>query len=280
MTDYVVLDVFTDRPFGGNPLAVIPDAAGLSDEAMQLIAREFGFSETTFVFPPEDPASTARVRIFTPMSELPFAGHPTIGTAVALADRGAPPDMILELGVGPVESHAVAGHARFTTRHPVSRHGEPDAELVAACAGLAASEIAAPPVVVSVGLPFVMVELASVEALASARPETDAFRRAAERYLEAIGDFNLYLYVRDGASIRARAFAPLAGIPEDPATGSAAAALAAHLAEADGAGKYFFTQGVEMGRPSRIEVAVDGGAITVAGQAVTVMRGVLAATAP
>lgn len=276
MTDYVVLDVFTDRAFGGNPLAVIPDAGTLSEEALQPIAREFGFSETTFVYPPRDPTNTARVRIFTPVAEIPFAGHPTIGTAIALAGRGAGPGMVLELGVGPVEAHAASGHARFTTRHPLSRHGEPDAGLVAARAGLGEAEIAAKPVIASVGLPFVMVELTSIDALARARPEPDAFRRAQERYGDGLSSFDLYLYVRHGGEIRARMFGPLDGIPEDPATGSAAAALAAHLADAEGgAGRFVITQGVEMGRPSRIEVGVADGAVTVAGQAVEVMRGTL-----
>ena len=280
MTEFVVLDVFTDRPFGGNPLAVIPDAARLSEGALQKIAREFNFSEATFVYPPDDKAHTARVRIFTPAAEIPFAGHPTIGTAVALAKMGAGPDMVLELGVGPIQAHAVGGSARFTTRHPLSRHGEPDAGLVAACVGLDVSDLASPPMVASVGLPFVMVELASSDALARATAEIGAFRHAQQRYEGEVSDFDLYLYVRDDERIRARMFGPLHGIPEDPATGSAAAALAAHLADAEGGtGRFSITQGVEMGRPSLIEVGVSDGAITVAGQAVEVMRGTLSAAA-
>jgi trans-2,3-dihydro-3-hydroxyanthranilate isomerase len=281
MTDYVVLDVFTDRPFSGNPLAVILEAAALPEEALQPIAREFGFSETTFVYPPQDLVNTARVRIFTPLAEIPFAGHPTIGTAVALAARGAPSEMVLELGVGPVEAHAVGGHARFTTRHPLTRLGAPDPALAAACTGLAVSDFAVPLVIASVGLPFVLAEVTNVEALASARVQTDAFRRADERHGKEAGGFNLYLYVRDGAEIRARLFAPLHGIVEDPATGSAAAALSAHLADLEGGtARFSITQGVEMGRPSRIEVAVERGAITVAGEAVEVMRGTLTAVKP
>lgn len=275
MTDYVVLDVFTEVPFGGNPLAVIPDASGLPEAALQKVAREFNFSESTFVFPPTDADHTARVRIFTPASELPFAGHPTIGTAVALARQGLGPDMVFELGVGPINVHATGGSARFTTRHPLSRVEGLDPALVAACAGLGASEIAVPPVVASVGLPFVLAEIENVEALAAATPDVGAFRRAQE----ANGfPGSLYLYVRDGAQIRARMFAPPHGILEDPATGSAASALAAHLAEAQGGTAQFsISQGVEMGRPSLIEVAVEDGAITVSGRAVEVMRGTLTA---
>jgi trans-2,3-dihydro-3-hydroxyanthranilate isomerase len=276
MTEYVVLDVFTDRPFGGNPLAVIPDASGLAEDVLQKVAREFNFSETTFVLPPADPSHTARVRIFTPTSELPFAGHPVIGTAVALAARGAGPGMVLELGVGPVEVHAVGGSVRFTTRRGLTRLAEPDPELVADCLGLDPSDLATPPVIASIGLPVVLVELASVEALIAAAPNMASFRRAADRYASDVAGFGLYLYVREGQHLRARMFAPLLGIAEDPATGSAAATLAAHLAEGeDGAAQYSLTQGVEMGRPSRIEVAVSGGAITVAGQAVEMMRGTL-----
>lgn len=274
MTEYVVLDVFTDRAFSGNPLAVVPDAAALPESVLQAIAREFGFSETTFVYPPQDPANTARVRIFTPAAEIPFAGHPTIGTAVALAARGAAGEMTLELGIGPVGAHAVGGHARFTSRRPLTRHDAPDEALAAACIGLAASDLAGPPIVASAGLPFVLVELSGPTALAAASADITAFRNGLENFGPDIGSF--YLYVRNGAEIRARMFAPLNGIPEDPATGSAAAALAAHLADADGGpGQFAITQGVEMGRPSRIEVAVADGAITVAGQTVEVMRGTL-----
>jgi trans-2,3-dihydro-3-hydroxyanthranilate isomerase len=277
MTAYVVLDVFTDRPFGGNPLAVIPDAASLPDGALQQIAREFNFSETTFVYPPDDPAHTARVRIFTPTSELPFAGHPTIGTAIALANRGAGPDMALELGVGPIEAHASQGLARFTTRTPLSRLGQPDPGLVAACAGLEVSDLRAdaPPVIASVGVPFLLVAVAEAETLARAAPDVAALRRVGAENPSIANGF-LYLYARKGTEVRARMFAPLEGIPEDPATGSAAAALGAHLADLEGGSVDLdITQGVEMGRPSRIEIGVRGDAITVFGKAVEVMHGKL-----
>jgi trans-2,3-dihydro-3-hydroxyanthranilate isomerase len=279
MTGYVVLDVFTDRPFGGNPLAVIPDATTLAEVSLQSIAREFNFSETTFVYPPSDAANTASVRIFTPTAEILFAGHPTIGTAVALANRGASSDMILELGVGAIEAHAVDGAARFVTKHPLSRFGHPDPGLVAACASLQSSALnaAATPVMASVGLPFILAQLTDTEALATAAPDMESFRmlRDATDGAEVTA---VYLFVRKGTAVRARMFAPLDGVPEDPATGSAAAALAAHLADLEGGSiDLIVSQGAEMGRPSRIDVNVRGDAITVSGRAVEVMHGTLAA---
>ncbi len=280
MTEYVVLDVFTDRVFGGNPLAVFPDASGLPEDALQKIAREFNFSETTFVYPAEDPGTTARVRIFTPTGEIPFAGHPTIGTAIALAGLGHGPDMTFELGVGPIPVRATDNHAEFTTRHPLSRDEGPDSSLVAACVGLAPGDLSGPPVVASVGLPFILAEVASRDALARAAPAGDRFRqlRAA-----AAGDAitAIYLFVRGGNDVSARMFAPLDGVAEDPATGSAAAALAAHLADLEGGViDLIVSQGVEMGRPSLIDVAVRGPAVTVAGRAVEVMRGTLILSLP
>ena len=280
MTDYVVLDVFTDRAFGGNPLAVITDATDLAEELLQKIAREFNFSETTFVYPSDDPKSTARVRIFTPTAEIPFAGHPTVGTAVALAAMGRGPEMMLELGVGAIPARAADGRGEFTTSHPLSRRDGPDASLVAACAGLVADDLVGLPLVASVGLPFILVQLKSIEVLARADPVTDRFRElraaAKEDAITAI-----YLFVRDGSEVRTRMFAPLDGVPEDPATGSAAAALAAHLANLKGGTiDLVVAQGIEMGRPSRIEVSVRGRAITVAGQAVEVMRGTLSLPPP
>ncbi len=173
MAGYVVLDVFTDTAFGGNPLAVFPDASGLPEQMLQSIAREFNFSETTFVLPAVAADHTARVRIFTPGSELAFAGHPTIGTAVALANRGAGPDMVLELGVGPIPARAEGGAARFTTRHPLSTTGEVEPAVVAACVGLETADIhlaAHWPVVASVGGAFVLAEVRDADALARAVP--------------------------------------------------------------------------------------------------------------
>ena len=281
MTDFLIYDVFTDRAFGGNPLAVIPDATGLPEERLQKIAREFNFSETTFVFPPEDPAHTARVRIFTPTQEVPFAGHPLIGTAVALNDLGRGGAMVLELGVGPIAAEAEAGRARFTTTQPLERGGAPAPEDVAACVGLAPSEIRTDrmaPIQAGLGLEMAFAELSGREALSRAQPNTDAFRTTAARYPTKL-DFALMVYVREEAMIHARMFAPLDNIPEDPATGSAAAALSALLAEADGTpGRFTIHQGEDMGRPSRIEteVALDAGrtaSVTVSGSAVRVAEG-------
>jgi trans-2,3-dihydro-3-hydroxyanthranilate isomerase len=276
MTQFLVYDVFTETPFGGNPLAVIPDAERLEEGLLQKIAREFNFSETTFVYPPDDPAHTARVRIFTPTQEVPFAGHPTIGTAIALHDLGRPGEMVLELGVGPIPCTAAAGAARFRTTRPLERLHEPDAGSVAACLGIAAADIRTDrvqPVMASVGLPFVFAELADLAALARCAPVTYAFRVAEARY-PAPFDFAVAAYVRDGARVRMRMFAPLDNIPEDPATGSAAAALGALLAEADGAPVTLdIAQGVEMGRPSRIGIEADGQGVTVSGAARRTMEG-------
>jgi trans-2,3-dihydro-3-hydroxyanthranilate isomerase len=276
MTGYIVYDVFTDAPFGGNPLAVIPDAAGLAEGLFQKIAREFNFSETVFVLPPKDPAHTARLRIFTPTQEVPFAGHPTIGAAVALNDEGGPAEMVLELGVGPIACTAGAGAARFVTTRPLERLYAPEAAVVADCLGIGPDDIrstAHAPVTASVGLPFVLVELADLAALGRCAPVTAAFRVAGARYPSAF-DFAVAAYVRDEDRIRMRMFAPLDDIPEDPATGSAAAALGAHLADlAGGAVTLDVHQGVEMGRPSRIRVEAGPAGVAVAGQARRIMEG-------
>jgi trans-2,3-dihydro-3-hydroxyanthranilate isomerase len=278
MTDYLVYDVFTDVPFGGNPLAVIPDAAGLDEALLQNIAREFNFSETTFVYPPADPAHTARVRIFTPTQEVPFAGHPTIGTAIALRALGRPAEMVLELGVGPIPCTADGGTARFVTRRPLQRLHEVDAGTVATALGLDPSDIATArhaPVMASVGLSFVFAELAGAEALARAAPVVDGFRAGQRRYPSPF-DFAVAPYVRDGGRVRMRMFAPLDNIPEDPATGSAAAALGALLAQIEGAPVTLdITQGIEMGRPSRIGVTAGPEGVAVSGSARKVMEGLL-----
>ena len=141
MTDYIVLDVFTDTPFGGNPLAVIPDATGLPEAELQKIAREFNFSETVFLYPPEEPADTARLRIFTPTMEIPFAGHPTIGAAIALAQQGHGPAMRLALGVGPLTARATPTEASFDTSVPLDILAQPSPALVARALGLPESAI-------------------------------------------------------------------------------------------------------------------------------------------
>lgn len=268
MTRYLTFDVFTDRRFGGNPLAVFPEATGLPEGDLQRIAREFNYSETTFVYPPADPAHTARVRIFTPTQEVPFAGHPTIGTAIALARAGLGPDMVLELGVGPIGVRATQAEAAFTARQPLEIVGHPTPELAARCLSLDPGRIVGQPVQASLGLPFVLTEVADRAALAACRPVTDVFREGAELHPTEL-DFAVYAWCRHGAGIAARMFAPLDDIPEDPATGSAAATLARHL----GPGRYEIAQGEDMGRPSRIAAEATGDSVTIEGRAVPVMEG-------
>ncbi|MEM9971907.1 MAG: PhzF family phenazine biosynthesis protein [Pseudomonadota bacterium] len=278
MTDFVVYDVFTDAPFGGNPLAVIPDARRLAEGDLMRITREFNFSETTFVYPSE--SCDARVRIFTPGSELAFAGHPTVGTAVALAALGrAPSEMVLELGVGPIPVTVNGTHARFETRVPLEVGEAPGVAEVAACLGLPEDAIKTAnhaPVSAGLGTDFVLVEIADRAALLAAAPSLDDFRRVEDRGAMRLG---IFLYVRAGDAIDARMFAPLGGIMEDPATGSASAALAAYLGRLDGTSQTFsIRQGVDMGRPSAItaEVVVAGGTpemVAISGNAVRVMEG-------
>lgn len=292
MRDYLILDVFADRPLAGNPLAVIPDARGLDASAMQDLAREFNLSETVFLWPPATPGGPVPARIFTPGREVPFAGHPTVGAGVALALAGQGPDIVLDLPVGPVSVQATAapardmgaGHARVTRAGRLERIHTLDATTVAACVGLppdAVAQTTHPPVSVSFGLPFAVAELADIAALAAARPDTARFEAAQARWPSGF-DFATYLYVRDGDAVQARMFAPLDGIPEDPATGSAAAALVALLAETLGQDRQItIAQGVEMGRPSRILAGarLQAGAvaaITLAGDAVVMARGQIA----
>jgi trans-2,3-dihydro-3-hydroxyanthranilate isomerase len=298
---YQTVDVFTDTHFGGNPLAVIPDARGLSATLMQRIAAEFNYSETTFVLPPARPDHTAAVRIFTPTTEVPFAGHPNVGTAYVLARQGTVferpvgDEMRFEerAGVVAVEvlraEGAVAG-AGVSAPQPLSLGLEIPAGVVAACAGLDPADIALAthaPRQVSVGLQFAVAELASREALARARPNPAHFVAADRDFAGAEGVFALFLYVPLDAAqttLAARMFAPLDNILEDPATGSASAALAAFRASLaprpDGAQTTVILQGEDMGRPSRIEAVVETVAgrttrVSVRGSCVPVMRGVL-----
>jgi len=289
---FVTVDVFTDRRFGGNPLAVFPDARGLSDADMQSLAAEFNLSETTFVLPPEDPANTARVRIFNRTAEMPFAGHPNVGTGWVLAQEGRDRGGVLlfEEIAGLVEVRVdrdgggAATGATIAAPQPLSLGPEMPAELLAGCVGLRPAEVAVAahrPVVASVGNSFVVAEV-SGEALSRAVPDIARFRRAAAEFT-ALGPDRLpvYLYARDGggARLRARMFSPLSGTVEDPATGSAATPLAALLLSLSGGadGRYEIEQGVEMGRPSLLRVAArraaEGIRATVGGGCVPVLRG-------
>jgi trans-2,3-dihydro-3-hydroxyanthranilate isomerase len=291
MTTYsfVTVDVFTDRRFGGNQLAVFPDARGLTDAQMQSLAAEFNLSETTFVLPPADPANTARVRIFNRKHEMPFAGHPNVGTGCVLAAQGRDKGgaLLFEEIAGLVEVRierdgggAVAG-ATIAAPQPLSLGLQLPADLIAACAGLAAGDIvtaAHAPVVATVGNPFVLAEVNGA-ALTRATPVIDAFRQGLAQFPALNGRLSLYLYARDGARVRARMFAPIAGTVEDPATGSAATPLAAMLLSQGKAesGSWDIVQGVEMGRPSLLRATArrgtDGIRATVGGGCVPVLRG-------
>ncbi|MCG3267567.1 PhzF family phenazine biosynthesis protein [Yoonia sp. I 8.24] len=279
MTDYLVYDVFTQSRFGGNQLAVIPDARAIPEGDLQQIAREFNFSETTFVYPPNDPAHTAKVRIFTPTMEIAFAGHPTIGTAIALRDQGHSGEMVLELGVGPIPCSFAGDTASFVTSAALERISLPDVALVAAALGLPETAIDTTthlPVQASLGLTFVIVALDSADSLAACAPNLDAIREGAQKHPASL-DFAIYAYVREGGQIDARMFAALDKIPEDPATGSAAATLAALLTEVlDAPQNLTITQGVKMGRPSLITATTQNqrpAPVTISGTAVRVMEG-------
>lgn len=292
---YITVDVFTDRAFGGNPLAVVLDAGGLSTAQMQAIAREFNYSETTFVLPPRDAANDAQVRIFTVNSEIPFAGHPNVGTAFVLASRAAKPPARLKFeegaGLVPVEilqeASRVTG-AELTAPQGLSKLSQFSVEQAASCLSLSAADIKIdrhPPRIFSVGLPFLMVEVASREALSRARPDAAAFARA----FPCDGSDAVYLYTRDvppaekPLDLQARMFFPgSSSLTEDPATGSATVAAAAMLAglasERDGELKLRIGQGVDMGRPSLLltRVVKENGAVVsahVGGGCVPMMEG-------
>ena len=286
--EFVTTDVFTSRRFGGNPLAVFPDARGLSTDQMQALAREWNYSETTFVLPPDDPAHTARVRIFVPTSEIPFAGHPNVGTALVLAARmdARPAAMVFEELAGLVHIALTVRDgeqmATLEAPQPLQLGPEVPPDLVAACLGLRPGQVLTGthrPVVASCGLGFAVVEVAA-DALGAVTADTAAFRRALAQAPSRDGGFSLLAYSRNGGAVRARMFAPLAGIPEDPATGSAACALAALLLHAGSGDAHRLTihQGVEMGRPSVLHAharrGTDGVRAGVGGGAITVFRGV------
>lgn len=290
---YVTMDVFTQRVFGGNPLAVVLDARGLTTAQMQSIATEFNYSETTFLLPPRDPRHTAHVRIFTSRTEVPFAGHPNVGTAVALAHelqaRGVPPvdEFIFEEAAGLVpvrlirEGGSVVG-AEFRAPESLSVRAEVSVADAARCLSLSPAEISTlvhPPRVVSVGLAFLVAEVVSLQALGRARPDVQAHQQV----LPPAGTDAVFAYQRDrnATSLRARMFAPLDATVEDPATGSASAATLAWLAQlaaGDGEVAWRIDQGVEMGRPSLIlgrTIRQPGNpvAVHIGGQAVHVMQG-------
>ncbi|MFL6975221.1 MAG: PhzF family phenazine biosynthesis protein [Xanthobacteraceae bacterium] len=271
MRRFVILDVFTRQPLAGNPLAVVLDAEGLDDARMQAIAREFNLSETVFVLPPDSDRQRARLRIFTPARELPFAGHPTVGAAVLLALEGGVTGAAafgLEETVGTVPcvvdiEGEGAGYARFRVPRLPEIWGEGRADAEAAWAlGLDPQDIGFDrhrPSRHSAGVPFDFVPVRSLDAIARARPNAEAFAQVFG------GDHSaVYVYTREtvdaGHHFHARMFAPHLGLGEDPATGSAAAAFAGALMQyeplGDGEHSFVIEQGYEMGRPSEIDLQI------------------------
>ena len=264
---YYICDVFTETRFGGNQLAVLPQAVGLSTQQMQEIAREFNFSETTFVFPARA-GHTRHVRIFTPAREIPFAGHPNVGTAFVLASAGEFGEIKSSLtvtfeeegglvSVTILEAGGKVKSCELTAPQSLSFGKTLPVELVAAAISIDSKEIVTKthgPQVASVGLPFIMVELRDRSVLERARINMGGFEALAAQ--DVMPDVYFYTRGTDGFDIRARMFAPLSGVPEDPATGSANCALAGLLAhysqDPNGSFSWRIAQGVEMGRPSTL----------------------------
>ena len=295
---FQTVDVFTGTQFVGNPLAVILNAEGLSTGQMQAIAAEFNLAETTFVLPPKDPAHTAEVRIFTPRSEMPFAGHPNVGTAFVLARAGASygrpvsGDRVLfeeKAGLVAIEilrDGATAVGSKLASPQPLSIGVEVASELVASACGISLADIETAhhrPRIASCGAPFILAELTSRTALIGASPNSDVFRLEVSK--QPATSILLYTQVDEGdIDIRARMFAPHHGIPEDPATGSANVALIGLLAslrpETNLVLSKTIAQGVEMGRPSILQAEAEkqNGTVTatrIGGRCVPVMSGTI-----
>ncbi len=298
---YVHLDVFTDQPFTGNQLAVFLDAAGIDERRMQRIANELALPETTFVLPPEAPGTDARVRIFTPSLELPMAGSPTVGTTFALAGAGrlraGADKAVLGLNIGPTTVGLEWGpsalrFAWMTQPLPTSGPIIADTVAVAAAIGVQPSDLAGgdlPVEVASSGVPFVYVPLnsrAAVDAASLDRAKLCALLRAVN-----LEELPVFVFspeaANDEATAYSRMFAPVLGIPEDPATGGASGPLGAYLLQhnavsADTASRLVSLQGVRMGRPSRIHIALSIHAgvleeVRVGGEAVVVGTGTVRA---
>jgi trans-2,3-dihydro-3-hydroxyanthranilate isomerase len=279
---YEIVDVFTDRPFTGNPLAVVFDADSLATEQLQALAREFNLAETVFVLPPTVAEATYRARIFTPERELPFAGHPSVGAAVTVCrQRGDGPGPILqECGAG-LLSIAVYGDGRATLTGAAPTVGEPvDPTNLLAVAGLTAEDFAGPaPRVAGTGLEFAFL---AVVADAVARSALDAAAAKATGFDQV----SVFSWDPGARAAHARVFVPGAGVPEDPATGSAALGLgvwlvASGLLPPDGESRYTVRQGIELHRPSTLDCTVtarDGMAVsaTVTGHVVPVATGRIA----
>ncbi len=280
---YHRVDVFTDRAFGGNPLAVFPNGRGISGETMQSIAKEFNLSETTFVLPPDDPKHDYRVRIFTPANELPMAGHPTVGTSFVLAREhmiertGEQTTITLEEGVGPVPvriefENGEPVYAEMTQPLPKFGPRFDDRAAVAEMLSLDANDVdeALPVEVVSCGVPFLYVPLRSLDAARRARPRADVMERA----LAGVVPPEVFVFTREveheGSTVHSRMFAPTLGILEDPATGAASGPLGCYLVRyglipCDGAAETVSEQGIEMGRPSFIKIRIEKNAGEISG---------------
>jgi trans-2,3-dihydro-3-hydroxyanthranilate isomerase len=280
---YLTADVFTDRRFGGNQLAVFPDARQINSDLMPRIAQEFNYSETTFVLPPDDPSHTAKVRIFTPGGELQFAGHPTVGTAHVLASigiiklTGDETRIVLEEGVGPVAVtiRAKNGRPEFAqltaAKLPETGPPPPSADTLAEMLSLKSGDVldgGMKAAALSCGTPFLFVPVRDRATVGRARIKRDVWESALGGYVTK----EVFVFAMDAEhadnDVRARMFAPSIGVPEDPATGSACVALAGYLAERDartqGTLRWIVEQGFEMGRPSILEIEADKkqGAVT------------------
>jgi len=299
---FYTLDVFTDRAFGGNPLAFFPDATKIPETALQSIALELNLSETVFVYPPADPKHTRRVRIFTPVFEMPFAGHPTVGCAFALAALGEIPldgetRIVLEEGVGPVPVLIRGAFKKPTfaqlsvAKLPETGPPPPGRTHLAEALSIDPSDILGgmtAPQAISCGFPFLMVPLRDLDAVKRARVRMDQWDSALKSYWAP----DIMVFARDPERegvIRARVFVPGQGIIEDPATGSATAALGGYLAARESATsghfKYIVEQGFEIKRPSLLELEVDKvdgevTAVRVGGSAVMVSEGMMEVPLP
>ena len=293
---FVIADVFTDRAFGGNQLAVFPDGRGISERAMQSLAREFNFSETTFVLPPRTPGHAYQLRIFTPARELPFAGHPTVGTAAVLARLGlvaledGEGTIVCEEGVGPVAVDIRIDGERTFSRLKLEAAVEEPADRPSRDEAAAALSLPADAVrdvwFATVGNPFAFAHVADREAVDAAVVDRAAWSRRFEHAFSSA----IFFFAGDlaaGSRLYARMFAPGFGIEEDAATGSAAATLAGSLAnrlpDGDGAFTWTIDQGVKIGRPSLLEVSAEkrgGRAVRVTAGGGTVIVGEGTITVP
>jgi trans-2,3-dihydro-3-hydroxyanthranilate isomerase len=296
---YVTVDVFSEKAFGGNQLAVFLDASDIAEELLLPIAREFNYSETTFCYAPSDAKHTRRVRIFTPGGEIPFAGHPTVGTAHvlvatgAVTSNGATTELVLEEGVGPVrvavriENGAPTFAQLSVAKLPEFGPQPPSRGVLAEMLSLGAADIGfggQGPQAISCGLPFLIVPVRDVAAVSKSRLLIERWEATLKSYWAR--DIMVFAADPDGGPThyRARVFTPGYNIPEDPATGSANACLGGYLAtrapERDAAFQWTVDQGIELGRPSRLHVEADKAAgtvtaIRVGGSSVIVSEGAM-----